>query len=81
MEYDQECLVVWPEWASSGIWHPKDRNNLSGPVSCAEAVADHVGSVAEWFAFFRGATSGASDLLESSRSNADSRIALTDAMA
>jgi hypothetical protein len=33
MEYDKGCLVVWPEWGSSGIWHPKDRHSLSGPVS------------------------------------------------
>lgn len=22
MEYDRSRLVVWPEWLSSGIWHP-----------------------------------------------------------
>lgn len=28
MEYDRSRLVVWPEWLSSGIWHPqKDVEN------------------------------------------------------
>jgi hypothetical protein len=32
MEYDKTCLVVWPEWGSSGIWHPHRRGE-DGPVA------------------------------------------------
>lgn len=30
--FDNSCLTVWPEWASSGIWHPEKRG-VDGPVS------------------------------------------------
>lgn len=29
--YDTSCLTVWPEWGSSGIWHPEKRG-VDGPV-------------------------------------------------
>jgi len=29
--YDTTCLTVWPEWGSSGIWHPEKRG-VDGPV-------------------------------------------------
>jgi hypothetical protein len=37
IEYDRSRLYVWPEWHSSGIWHPKVGSEIGeGPVSMIE---------------------------------------------
>jgi hypothetical protein len=39
MEYDSSRLVVWPEWLSSGIWHPhKDTGNSGVSMVNHEAL-------------------------------------------
>ena len=32
MDFNPNCLIVWPEWSSSGIWHP-EKEALTGAVS------------------------------------------------
>ena len=33
LQYDRTRLVVWPEWASSGIWHPQCEKEMPCAVS------------------------------------------------
>lgn len=42
--YDVTCLTVWPEWGSSGIWHPEQRG-INGPVRMVGF--DHIGLPAD----------------------------------
>lgn len=37
MVYDHARLVVWPEWVSSGIWHPA----LGESPPCPVAMVSH----------------------------------------
>jgi hypothetical protein len=36
MDYDQRRLIVWPEWASSGLWHPEAGKAVPCPVTMVE---------------------------------------------
>ena len=36
MTYDRHRLLVWPEWESSGIWHPSGPVEDPGPVAMVE---------------------------------------------
>lgn len=36
MKYERHRLLVWPEWESSGIWHPSGPVQEPGPVAMVE---------------------------------------------
>ena len=57
MKYDKHRLLVWPEWESSGLWHPSGPVEDPGPVvmvqyesiQLSNELADSFSAWMEWF--------------------------------